>query len=119
MIPAKIRPVNAFCLNGRNLCIEWYSYAHLWQTFVKGFITLNQINQGVQTMLRIALCDDDLNFIQELQQNIMEWYQGSADSGNISITKFSDSYYLARTIDSGSSFDVFFVDIEMPQMSGL
>mgnify|MGYP001039303400 FL=1 len=70
-------------------------------------------------MLRIALCDDDLNFMQELQQNIMEWYQGSADSGNVSITKFSDSNYLARTIDSGSSFDVFFVDIEMPQMDGL
>jgi len=70
-------------------------------------------------MLRIALCDDDPNFIQELQQSIMEWYQGSADSGNVSITKYSDSHYLARTIDSGSSFDVFFVDIEMPQMSGL
>lgn len=70
-------------------------------------------------MLRIALCDDDLNFIQELQQSIMEWYQGSADSENVSITKFSDSHYLARTIDSGNSFDVFFVDIEMPQMNGL
>lgn len=70
-------------------------------------------------MLRIALCDDDLNFMQRLQQDIMEWYQGSADSGNVSVTKFSDSNYLARTIDSGSGFDVFFVDIEMPQMDGL
>ena len=70
-------------------------------------------------MLRIALCDDDLNFMQRLQQDIMEWYQGSADSGNVSVTKFSDSKYLARTIDSGSGFDVFFVDIEMPQMDGL
>lgn len=70
-------------------------------------------------MLRIALCDDDFNFMQELHQKIMQWYQESENGGNISISEFSDSNYLARTIDSGSSFDLLFVDIEMPQMNGL
>ena len=70
-------------------------------------------------MLRIALCDDDFNFIQELHQKIMQWYQESDNGGNISVSEFSDSNYLARTISSGSGFDVLFVDIEMPQMNGL
>ena len=30
---------------------------------MKGFNPLNQTNQEVQVMLRIALCDDDFNFI--------------------------------------------------------
>ena len=28
-------------------------------------------------MLRIALCDDDPNFMHELHQKIMKWYQES------------------------------------------
>lgn len=84
---------------------------------MKGFNALNQTNQEVQAMLRIALCDDD--FIQELHQKLIQWYQESDNSRNISVSEFSDSSYLARTIDSGSSFDLLFVDIEMPKMNGL
>ena len=70
-------------------------------------------------MLRIALCDDDFDFMQELHQKLIQWYQESDNRGNISVSEFSDSNYLARTIDSGSSFDLLFIDIEMPQMNGL
>lgn len=70
-------------------------------------------------MLRIALCDDDFNFMQELYQKLIQWYQESDNSRNISVSEFSDSSYLARTIDSGSSFDLFFIDIETPKMNGL
>ena len=49
-------------------------------------------------MLRIALCDDDPNFMHELHQKIMKWYQESGYSGNISVSEFSDSAYLVRTI---------------------
>ena len=70
-------------------------------------------------MLRIALCDDDFNFMQELHQKLIQWYQESDNSRNISVSEFSDSSYLARTIDSGSSFDLLFVDIEMPKMNGM
>ena len=70
-------------------------------------------------MLRIALCDDDPNFMHELHQKIMKWYQESGYSGNISVSEFSDSAYLARTIRSGSGFDLFVIDIEMPELSGM
>lgn len=70
-------------------------------------------------MLRIALCDDDLVFIHELHQKIVKFCQETGFDENISIAEFSDSVYLSRTISSGNSFDLFFVDIEMPQMNGL
>ena len=69
-------------------------------------------------MLRIALCDDDLVFMHELHQEIVKYCQETGYSENISIAEFSDSVYLSRTISSGNSFDLLFVDIEMPQLNG-
>ena len=70
-------------------------------------------------MLRIALCDDDLTFMHDLHQKIVKCYRETNYSENVSITEFSDSVYLSRTISSGNSFDLLFVDIEMPQLNGL
>ena len=47
-------------------------------------------------MLRIALCDDDFNFMQELHQKLIQWYQESDNSRNISVSEFSDSSYHGR-----------------------
>ena len=70
-------------------------------------------------MLHIALCDDDSVFLCELKQKIVSYYQEIHFSENISITEFSDSVFLSRTISGNSSFDLIFVDIEMPQLNGL
>ncbi len=70
-------------------------------------------------MLRIALCDDDQNFMRKLHQDIVKWHQESGHSSNISVREFSDSAYLARTIRGGSGSDLFFIDIEMPELNGM
>lgn len=70
-------------------------------------------------MFRIALCDDDVTFLCDLHQKILKCYQGIHSGETISVTEFSDSLFLSRTISSGNSFDLIFVDIEMPQLDGL
>lgn len=73
----------------------------------------------VLAMLRIALCDDDSVFMSELHQKIVNCYKDINSCENISITEFSDSVFLSRTISSNNSFDLIFIDIEMPQLDGL
>ncbi len=70
-------------------------------------------------MFRITLCDDDANFMRELHQKIVQWSQESEIDESISISEFSDSVYLAKTIAAGSGSDLFLIDIEMPNLTGL
>ena len=70
-------------------------------------------------MLRIALCDDDQNFLSGLHQEILLWAQGAGQREWVTVDVFSESKYLDREIKSGSKFDLFFVDVEMPDLDGL
>lgn len=70
-------------------------------------------------MLRVALCDDDRDFLSDLHQKIILWAQRSGQSERITVTEFSESTYLDRTIKNGSGFDLFFIDVEMPDLDGL
>ncbi len=70
-------------------------------------------------MIRIALCDDDKNDMLLLHREIVNWYQENNIAQSISVSEFSDSSYLAREIKAGSSFDIFFLDVEMPKLDGI
>lgn len=70
-------------------------------------------------MIRIALCDDDATFLCNLHQEIERWYKLNATDEVIAITEFISSSYLSQSLHEGRSFDLFLLDIEMPNIDGL
>ena len=69
-------------------------------------------------MIRIALCDDNKEDMLQLHQKIVEWYRENSKNQSVSITEYSDSVYLSSVIVAGDSYDVFFLDVEMPKVDG-
>ena len=58
-------------------------------------------------MLQLCICDDDTNILNILEKYIMEYsFQKSLD---INVIKYSSPEFL---IDSSSSFDIVFLDIQ-------
>ena len=67
-------------------------------------------------MIRIALCDDDPRFLQHLHQSVDEWF---ADHQIIaSCTEYLSAKALWNSVDT-ADFDIFFLDIEMPEIGGM
>lgn len=67
-------------------------------------------------MIRIALCDDDLHFLQHLHQTVDQWF----DEHQIlsTCTDYSSGKVLLDSVDT-TGFDIFFLDIEMPEVGGM
>ncbi|MCH5343791.1 MAG: response regulator transcription factor [Acetatifactor sp.] len=67
--------------------------------------------------MRIAICDDDLNFAGELETLIL---QESKHMGQqVETEVFSDGKMLVESIWSGDNYDIIFIDIEMGQVDGI
>lgn len=70
-------------------------------------------------MLRIALCDDDQTFLSKFREKIEHCFQSSIDLDyKVSYHEFSSSKELSRSL-SGNSYDILFLDIEMPELDGM
>lgn len=69
-------------------------------------------------MIRIALCDDDLYLIQHLHQALNQWFTDKNSVNLFCCSDFTSSKTLLSSLQS-SSFDIFFLDIEMPEISGM
>lgn len=70
-------------------------------------------------MLRIALCDDDQAFLSQLRKKIEHWFQNGFDLNyQVAYHEFSSSKELSRSL-SGNSYDILFLDIEMPELDGM
>lgn len=64
-------------------------------------------------MIRIAVCDDDLNVIKEISQFLQEYEKNNSIS--FEILGFSDGDEL---LSSAQKFDLIFLDIEMKRING-
>ena len=66
--------------------------------------------------MRIAVCDDEMIFCQDLQQKIEQYYQ----SMDILVSIFNNPKELLAYIENKTDyFQAVFLDIEMPQMDGM
>ncbi len=68
-------------------------------------------------MIRVALCDDDVAFLDKLHQAVKEWFQKNRPEQKVTIETFHDGRVLLNSAEK--AFDIFFLDIEMPTISGL
>ena len=68
--------------------------------------------------MRIASCDDDNEMLGRLKKDVIEIF--GILKVNIEIFSFSDGKELLRTIQNDDeNFDLFLLDIDMPDVSGL
>jgi DNA-binding LytR/AlgR family response regulator len=66
------------------------------------------------TMLKVAICDDNIDILPELSARIEESF--SNRNIRVSVHSFSNVVQLKQ---EAVSFDVFFLDIDMPEMDGV
>lgn len=67
-------------------------------------------------MVKICLCDDDRELLEETVQYIQEYMRSMNVS--VSIKRFSDPDILIDSVADGDRFDFFILDVEMPERDG-
>ncbi len=69
-------------------------------------------------MLNLAICDDDRIDLAKTSKIIKEWSQFQ-NHPDIKIHSFRSPYNLLDSVSSGDAYDVFLLDILMPDMTGI
>ncbi len=69
-------------------------------------------------MIKLAICDDDKKDLAKTVGLIKEWLHG-ANKPEIKIKKFASPFPLLDAVLGGEAFDIFLLDILMPDMSGI
>lgn len=68
-------------------------------------------------MYRIALCDDNKEFLELLEAKVNQYCEKSSIQAVLQC--FNDSDMLLEQVEEKKSFDAFILDIEMPDFSGI
>lgn len=68
-------------------------------------------------MLILAICDDDKAARERMAEILREW--NIKDNTEIAIKQFSSPYALLEAVSHGEPFDIFLLDILMPEMTGI
>lgn len=68
-------------------------------------------------MLKIALCDDDSQFVSKITGLIQSLLQNSTESPVI--TTYINPAALTASISDGERYDIYILDVEMPDLNGM
>jgi len=69
-------------------------------------------------MIRIAICDDDMNVIESIRRYLEE-KDKQLQGEQLSVSTYSSGEDFLRDIESGTSFHIVFMDIQMDGMNGV
>lgn len=70
-------------------------------------------------MLKLAICDDEAAFLEKAEKAVLEFNRTHKESANFVIEKYVSPQLLYDDVLDGKSFDVFLLDMEMEEMSGV
>lgn len=68
-------------------------------------------------MLRIGICDDDENFLKELERELSKYADGKDIMAEIEL--FAEASLLLAALEKRGLFDILFLDIELKQGTGI
>ncbi len=69
-------------------------------------------------MFRLALCDDDIKFLDSLKELTISISARIGQGLDIEIKCFSDGLYLINDLSSGKRYDLIMLDWDMPMLTG-
>ena len=68
-------------------------------------------------MIRIAVCDDDINFLTETMRKLV-YHSAQKSNIQIELVFFTDGTKLIGEFKNGKVFDIVILDIDMPKING-
>lgn len=66
---------------------------------------------------RIVIVDDDMFFSETIEKNIKYFYEQIKEP--VSVNQYSKGSILLDELSMGRSYDIYFLDVEMPEIDGL
>ena len=67
-------------------------------------------------MLKIALCDDDAAVLENIEACVLGYF--SKTTQRAEVKTFTKNEHLAASIADGDRFDLYILDVEMPELNG-
>lgn len=68
--------------------------------------------------MKIALCDDNIQDLQKIEEMVLK-YKILCPDRNLELEKYSDPKGLYQSISEGNLFDIYILDMLMPEMTGI
>ena len=69
--------------------------------------------------INIAICDDDITIIELIESFISSFHIKNDYNFDVSVSKYNSAESLLNDYTVPESFDILFLDVEMPRMNGL
>ena len=73
--------------------------------------------KGKDIMLKIAVIDDEEYYSELIRQTVCNWLMEKGCQGEIDCFDHADDF--KTRIENGRCYDIYFMDIEMPDISGM
>lgn len=77
----------------------------------------HRLQKGNDIMLKIAVIDDEENYCRIIREIVENWLKQNGYQGDINI--FDDADEFKMQIEDGKRYDIYFIDIEMPEINGM